>query len=40
MAWTRKGLPRKGVLGTVLVAGASSALGFYLSHRIAHESTI
>jgi hypothetical protein len=33
----RKGLPRKGVIGTVLVAGASSAVGFYFSHRLAHD---
>jgi hypothetical protein len=33
----RKGLPRKGVIGTVLVAGASSAAGFYFSHRLAHD---
>ena len=32
-----KSLPRKGVIGTVLVAGASSAVGFYFSHRLAHD---
>jgi hypothetical protein len=29
-------LPRKGVLGTVAVAGGAAIAGFYLSHRLAH----
>lgn len=33
----RKALPRKGVIGTVFVAGAASAAGFYFSHRLAHD---
>ena len=33
----RKSLPRTGVIGTVLVAGAASAAGFYFSHRLAHD---
>lgn len=32
----RDALPRKGVLGTVVVAGAAAAAGFYFSHRLAH----
>jgi len=35
----RKSLPRKGVIGTVLIASASSAVGFYFSHRLAHDPT-
>jgi hypothetical protein len=35
----RKALPRKGVIGTVLVAGAASAAGFYFSHRLAHDTS-
>jgi hypothetical protein len=30
-------LPRKGVAGTVLVAGASAVAGFYFAHVIAHS---
>jgi hypothetical protein len=30
-------LPRKGLFGTVLLAGCASAAGFYASHRLAHE---
>jgi hypothetical protein len=29
-------LPRKGVIGTVAVAGAAALAGFYCSHRLAH----
>jgi hypothetical protein len=32
----REQLPRKGVLGTVAIAGASAAAGLYFSHRLAH----
>jgi len=32
----RDALPRKGVYGTVAVAGAAAAAGFYFSHRLAH----
>jgi hypothetical protein len=32
----RASLPRRGVLGTVALAGASAAAGFYFSHRLAH----
>jgi hypothetical protein len=32
----RDSLPRKGVLGTVLLAGAGAAAGFYCSHKLAH----
>jgi hypothetical protein len=32
----RVGLPRKGVIGTVAIAGASAGAGFYFSHRLAH----
>jgi hypothetical protein len=32
----RAGLPRKGVIGTVAIAGASAGAGFYFSHRLAH----
>jgi hypothetical protein len=31
----RSSLPRKGVIGTVLVAGASSVVGVYLAQRLA-----
>jgi hypothetical protein len=33
----RDALPRKGVLGTVALAGAGAAAGFYWSHRLAHD---
>jgi hypothetical protein len=32
----REALPRKGVIGTVAVAGAAALTGFYFSHRLAH----
>jgi hypothetical protein len=32
----RDSLPRKGVVGTVAIAGAAAAAGFYCSHRLAH----
>ena len=32
----REQLPRKGVIGTVALAGAGAAAGFYCSHRLAH----
>jgi hypothetical protein len=32
----RDALPRKGVLATVVVAGAAAVAGFYFSHRLAH----
>jgi hypothetical protein len=32
----RGSLPRKGVLGTVAIAGAAAGAGFYFSHRLAH----
>jgi hypothetical protein len=32
----REHLPRKGVIGTALIAGASAGAGFYFSHRLAH----
>jgi hypothetical protein len=32
----REALPRKGVYGTVAVAGAAAVAGFYFSHRLAH----
>jgi hypothetical protein len=32
-ALARKHLPRTGVAGTIAVAGAASATGFYLAHR-------
>jgi hypothetical protein len=32
----RDALPRKGVYGTVAVAGAAAVAGFYFSHRLAH----
>jgi hypothetical protein len=35
-ALARAELPRKGVVGTVAIAGASAGAGFYFSHRLAH----
>jgi hypothetical protein len=32
----REHLPRKGVIGTVAIAGASALAGFYCSHKLAH----
>jgi hypothetical protein len=32
----RDALPRKGALGTVLIASAAAGAGFYCSHRLAH----
>jgi hypothetical protein len=32
----REHLPRKGVIGTIALAGAGAAAGFYCSHRLAH----
>jgi hypothetical protein len=32
----REHLPRRGAIGTVAVAGAAAAAGFYLSHQLAH----
>ncbi len=32
----RKSLPREGVLGTVVIAGAAAGAGFYFAHRLAH----
>ena len=32
----RESLPRKGVIGTVAIAGASAVAGLYFSHRLAH----
>jgi len=32
----RAGIPRKGVIATVAIAGASAGAGFYFSHRLAH----
>ncbi len=32
----RAHLPRRGVIGTIALAGAASAAGFYFSHRLAH----
>ena len=32
----RRSLPRKGVYGTVLLAGAGAGAGFYCSHKLAH----
>jgi hypothetical protein len=34
----RRSLPRTGVIGTAAIAGGAAVAGFYLSHRIAHES--
>jgi hypothetical protein len=33
----RASLPRKGVYGTVAIAGAAAAAGLYFSHRLAHS---
>jgi hypothetical protein len=33
----RASLPRKGLYGTVAVAGAAAGAGFYFSHRLAHD---
>ncbi len=33
----REHLPRKGVLGTVAIAGAAMAAGLYFSHRLARD---
>jgi hypothetical protein len=35
-ALAREQLPRKGVIGTVAIAGASAGAGFYFAHRLAH----
>ena len=32
----REQLPRKGVIGTVALAGVGAVAGFYCSHRLAH----
>jgi len=32
----REHLPRKGVIGTVAIAGAAAVAGFYYSHKLAH----
>jgi len=32
----RRSLPRKGLYGTVALAGAAAGGGFYFSHRLAH----
>jgi hypothetical protein len=32
----RASLPRKGLYGTVAVAGAAAGAGFYFSHTLAH----
>jgi hypothetical protein len=32
----RASLPRKGLYGTVAVAGATAGAGFYFSHKLAH----
>jgi hypothetical protein len=32
----RDALPRRGVYGTVAIAGAAAGAGFYFSHRLAH----
>lgn len=32
----RRELPTSGALGTVAIAGAAAAAGFYLSHKLAH----
>jgi hypothetical protein len=34
----RRSLPRSGVIGTVLVAGAAAKAGFYFSHKLAHAA--
>ena len=28
--------PRRGVIGTVAIAGAAAVAGFYFSHKLAH----
>jgi hypothetical protein len=33
----RDALPRKGMLGTVVIAGAAAVAGFYFSHRLVHD---
>ena len=33
----RSSLPRKGVIGTVAIAGGAAVAGFYFSHRLAHD---
>lgn len=35
-AIARDSLPRKGVYGTVVIAGAAAGAGFYFSHKLAH----
>jgi hypothetical protein len=32
----RSDLPRRGVIGTVAIAGAAAVAGFYFSHKLAH----
>ena len=32
----REQLPRRGVIGTVAIAGAAAAAGFHFAHRLAH----
>ena len=32
----RAALPRRGVIGTVVIAGVSAGVGVHLSHRLAH----
>jgi hypothetical protein len=32
----RASLPRKGLYGTVVIAGAAAGAGFYCSHKLAH----
>jgi hypothetical protein len=32
----RAELPRRGVIGTVVIAGAAAAAGFHFSHKLAH----
>jgi hypothetical protein len=34
----RRSLPRTGAIGTMAIAGGAAVVGFYLSHRIAHET--
>lgn len=34
----RRSLPRTGAIGTMAIAGGAAVAGFYLSHRIAHET--
>ncbi len=33
----RAHLPRRGVIGTVAIAGLSAKAGFYFAHRLAHD---